>query len=289
MVLTYHRILPEPSFNPFRTIISVGTFENQLEKLTATYEVSGLGAAIESERHSKSIRVAITFDDGCEDNYQFALPILKKRGLSATFCVVTNFVEKQQPLWDWEIMCRLYHEPDIHVKIGSSELFRMSNESPSAFALRVIETLKQSLISDLEHAVASTATQSTNREVDKLLVAARSMSWDKVRILKENGMEIAAHSASHRSLARLPFAEGVMEIRQSKQQIENHLQEPCLHFAFPFGTVRDHTPELINTVKECGFRTCLLARHDLNVMSQDIFGLNRIDMYENTDLRYLLS
>jgi len=38
---------------------------------------------------------AITFDDGYEDNFQYALPILKKYNCSATFFICTGFVTKE--------------------------------------------------------------------------------------------------------------------------------------------------------------------------------------------------
>jgi peptidoglycan/xylan/chitin deacetylase (PgdA/CDA1 family) len=45
--------------------------------------------------------VVVTFDDGYLDNFEIALPILKKHGLSATFFVTTGFVGSQtRPSWD---------------------------------------------------------------------------------------------------------------------------------------------------------------------------------------------
>lgn len=45
--------------------------------------------------------LAITFDDGYRDNFQYAAPILKRRGLPATFFVVTGFIGSEfVPSWD---------------------------------------------------------------------------------------------------------------------------------------------------------------------------------------------
>jgi len=210
-------------------------------------------------------------------------------GLSATFCVVTDFVDTQRPLWDWEIMCRICYGPnDVQLAIGSSELRRLPNESRSTFAIRVIESLKQCSLSELQRALEITRAQSATREIDELMIEAEPMSWEQLGILKENKMEIGSHSGSHRSLARIPLTEAITEISRSKKQIENHLQSPCVHFAFPFGTVRDHNPTLISAVKDSGFRTCLLARHGVNVLSPKVFCMNRIDMYEDTDAKHLL-
>jgi peptidoglycan/xylan/chitin deacetylase (PgdA/CDA1 family) len=45
--------------------------------------------------------LAITFDDGYLDNYQYAAPILEELGLPATFFVVSRFIETEHLAW-WD-------------------------------------------------------------------------------------------------------------------------------------------------------------------------------------------
>jgi peptidoglycan/xylan/chitin deacetylase (PgdA/CDA1 family) len=45
--------------------------------------------------------LAITFDDGYEDNYLIAAPILKSMGLPATFFIATSFVGTESVAW-WD-------------------------------------------------------------------------------------------------------------------------------------------------------------------------------------------
>ena len=42
---------------------------------------------------------SITFDDGFYNNFKFAIPILKKKKLSATFYITTNFIDKNTMSW----------------------------------------------------------------------------------------------------------------------------------------------------------------------------------------------
>ncbi|NJN82282.1 MAG: polysaccharide deacetylase family protein [Caldilineaceae bacterium] len=47
--------------------------------------------------------VVLTFDDGYRDNYENAFPLLVERGMTATFFVVTDFIDTQRPeylTWD---------------------------------------------------------------------------------------------------------------------------------------------------------------------------------------------
>jgi peptidoglycan/xylan/chitin deacetylase (PgdA/CDA1 family) len=47
--------------------------------------------------------VIITFDDGYRDNFTSAFPLFQERGMTATFFVVTDFIDEQRPeylTWD---------------------------------------------------------------------------------------------------------------------------------------------------------------------------------------------
>ena len=285
LIFMYHRVSPDRSFDPFRTIVSPHTFEHQLELLKQEYTVCSLRDGVEGNADDDMV-AALTFDDGYEDNYVFAYPILKKNGMSATFLVVTQSTTDQRPVWDWEVTCRicLANSEIQEIKIGSLAVRRDTGESRRSFALRLIEHLKKCSLPELEAALSQLKLQTRDQSVSD----SKTMSWEQVKALNDNGMEIGSHSVSHRSLARIPFSEAVAEITRSKQEIEYHTQTPCLHFAFPFGTVRDHTPALIDAVKASGYQTCMLARPDLNIRSQNLFCLNRISVDESTDARYAL-
>ena len=43
--------------------------------------------------------MAITFDDGYQDNYENAFPILERYGLPATIFLTTGSMDSGEPLW----------------------------------------------------------------------------------------------------------------------------------------------------------------------------------------------
>lgn len=74
-------------FANYFDVISLGSLVERLE----------IGAPLDRE-------LAITFDDGYQDNYQYAAPLLKALGLPATFFVVTQFVGTEVvPWWDRDL------------------------------------------------------------------------------------------------------------------------------------------------------------------------------------------
>jgi peptidoglycan/xylan/chitin deacetylase (PgdA/CDA1 family) len=88
--LCYHSVHPKLSFSTTPKM-----FERHLEWLGETCEVipfrEMLDAAIDSIRERPA--VAITFDDGYADNYEFAFPLLRKYRMPATFFVTAGLID----------------------------------------------------------------------------------------------------------------------------------------------------------------------------------------------------
>lgn len=53
--------------------------------------------------------VVLTFDDGYRDAYENAFPLLRSRGMTATFFVVTDFIDEQRPEYlTWDMVREMY-------------------------------------------------------------------------------------------------------------------------------------------------------------------------------------
>jgi len=97
-ILTYHCIngaCPDGS----RLCVNTQDFQKQMDFISRyRYRVIPLKDLIEALAKNKALSrntVVITSDDGYEDNYQNAFPILKKYGFSATLFVITDQIGKQ--------------------------------------------------------------------------------------------------------------------------------------------------------------------------------------------------
>jgi peptidoglycan/xylan/chitin deacetylase (PgdA/CDA1 family) len=61
------------------------------------------------------------------------------------------------------------------------------------------------------------------------------MTWAELRDAVAAGFAVGSHSTSHRSLRRLNEADWELELVESRGRLEDALQEPVSHFAYPYG------------------------------------------------------
>ncbi len=102
-ILMYHSIGTEQgdslSVNP-------SNFERQMDFIKKSgYKVITLDQLVESINAGRTYlpkTVVITFDDGFEDNYISAFPILSKYGMPATMFLVTGYIGREKGYLTWD-------------------------------------------------------------------------------------------------------------------------------------------------------------------------------------------
>lgn len=101
----------------------------------------------------------------------------------------------------------------------------------------------------------------------------KMLSWDELRTLSCEGIEIGAHTVSHPQLDILPADRAAREIHGSKVTLEHGLKRPVQSFAYPHGYSSRTTRAL---VRGAGFRSACRVRHALTTTTEDPFTLSRI-------------
>ena len=68
----------------------------------------------------------------------------------------------------------------------------------------------------------------------------RMLSWAQLREIAAAGVEIGAHSHTHRELDTLPRAEAAWEVAHSRARLQDELGRPVATFAYPYGYSTAH-------------------------------------------------
>jgi len=174
---------------------------------------------------AKGINVFITFDDGYKDNYDIALPILKKYKAAVVFFITTNFIGSNNWLWHDQVRY-LVAIGKINVDEAEYQLKRMNQDFPVDGAFKnKVETLFQ--------------------KAPRRLM----MNWGEVKQLASNGFLIGAHTANHKVLSSLDKNEQQDEIERSLNAINQNLSIQSVHFAFPNGLYNQSTLDTLSSNK----------------------------------------
>ncbi len=115
-ILMYHYLgTPPPRADIYRRDLTVAPdlFAAQLDRMQADgytiISLYDLTAHLLEGAPLPEKPVVLTFDDGYRDNYENAFPILRERQLTATFFIVTDFIDRERPEYlTWDMVREMY-------------------------------------------------------------------------------------------------------------------------------------------------------------------------------------
>jgi peptidoglycan/xylan/chitin deacetylase (PgdA/CDA1 family) len=239
LCLNYHRVGNDAG-SPFdRGLWSADekSFDAQVRFLVSNFDVVSPPdlPGLLARRRGRS--VMITFDDGYRDNYDAALPILRRHGAKATFFVATGFIDRPSlPWWD-EIAWMVRSSPLAGLPVSKWLAGPVMFDEPDReMAVRAcLKAYKRMAAGEHEAYLAflGRATASGRHEAkgsDGLW-----MTWDMLREMRDAGMTIAGHTVTHPVLARLPVEQQRHEIVECGRRLADELGEPMRYFSYPVG------------------------------------------------------
>lgn len=112
-----HRVVKNRSEKPEQRELEVTP--EWLEEHIVSRQEEGYEFVSLDEIYNKKHWICITFDDGYQDNYTLAYPILKRMGIPFTVYVTTGFIDNRIPMW-WY--------PGEQLGISSANLIEMDRD-----------------------------------------------------------------------------------------------------------------------------------------------------------------
>jgi peptidoglycan/xylan/chitin deacetylase (PgdA/CDA1 family) len=287
IVLRYHSVADERSgrldyIDPGLAVSPDG-FDRQMRFLRQHYQPISIGDVAEAVAQRvplPPLAVAVTFDDGYRDNYDHAFPIAKAHGIPVAFYITAGCVETREPLWTSRLRYYFMATSARYLEVGAPAP-RMSLESPAqrgaAFAATIARIKSAgkagglALFRDVEARLGVTDVRPLS---DSL------MTWEQIAEMGRAGMTIGAHTLTHPNLPGLPAAEAEAEIGGSRSLIEERIQSPVLHFAYPNGRGVSHFNDTVRElVVKSGFLSSVTSIDGPVWTGDDVFALRRLGIY----------
>ena len=107
------------------------------------------------------------------------------------------------------------------------------------------------------------------------------MTKEQLRELAESGMEIGSHTRTHPDLTTLSESELEKEISGSRKELEDHLGQEVLSFAYPYGRI---STEAVNAVRQAGYFFACSARPGWYGSEKDPLRLRRVTIFSHDSL-----
>jgi len=202
-----------------------------------------------------------TFDDGYRDNHNHALPVMREFAAPFTVYVTSDFAEGAGLLWWIAVEMVISRASSVDVEIGGAPL-RLDTTTAAAKQAafdRLHDWLRGLPDHDAQRAVA---TLCARHGVDQAAICRDlCMSWDELRGFAQDPLvSIGGHSITHCNLAHQSEAVAREEMAASRARIEQQLQRPVVHLAYPYGDRIAAGPREFALAAACGYNTAVTTR-----------------------------
>jgi len=248
LILMYHRILPEAEAARSHTspyiITHEQTFALQMRYLAdhcLPVPLSDLVSALAQNKRLAPLTVAVTFDDGWEDNSTVALPILKRYSIPATVFLTTSFIGSTRVFWQERLRFLLMQLAANESRLAPALPGFLSGQPDAVKALplaqqqdaRVVAGIEE-LPVDVRESFLDTLQSFLGRPAfDQARHA--FLSWEQAAEMHCAGVELGSHTVSHHNLTRLSDQELANELTESKALLREKLNIDATALAYPTG------------------------------------------------------
>jgi len=281
----YHRIgdKDKTQFDPNVFSCTEELFEKQIQFFQLNFDVvtvNELKLLLSKDKCDTGRYALLTFDDGYIDNYTIAYPLLKSAKCPATMFIATDFINK--PLLPW------WDEAAWLIKNNDEELFQgLQWDLPDNIAL--LST--QNKVKQLLRSIKDNKTLSLEEKFNLLRAKAKNtykhnnnqeklfMTWDMLREVSSNNIDIGSQTCSHQILSHLSEDAQNYEISKSKAILEQEIGKTIEAFAYPVGGSEAFTKVTQKIVKESGYAFALSFIPNINTRPlHNQFSLNRFSI-----------
>jgi peptidoglycan/xylan/chitin deacetylase (PgdA/CDA1 family) len=271
LVLGYHRVVEDfaaASRTDMRSmLISAAMFERHLDLIGRHFRFVGLDEIGEAARAGLPFEepvAAVTFDDGYQDVFDHALPILKRKGIPAAAFVVTDLVGRTA----WQTHDKLYHLVDKAFSCWIDPRTRLEGvlkdlDLPASTILQDVNATRtpmQAVSALLPNLSRINALRVMNRLEcivgNGFVGIPHTMSWPELSRMHSDGFIVGSHTRTHVSLPMESSGSMVDELAGSKRILEEHLGTTIEHFAYPGG---QFTPDVVDAIERTGYRCAYTA------------------------------
>ena len=221
----------------------------------------------------------ITFDDGYEDNYTYAYPILKELGIPFTIYVSVDLVNDHAPIWNYLLLIEKIVRKNNMLKLGNGRSLSCSNfdEKNAAFL-----QLKSWLFSLPYSSLHNEFVGAFKNYLADDIFEANTLTWEQILEMANDPLcTIGSHTMSHCRLAMKDADVLLYELKNSKDILFEKIGKTVEHLSYPYGWITDVSNEAAEMAKRVGYKTAFHSfGGPIREKDKDLYHLKRIMVNE---------
>jgi peptidoglycan/xylan/chitin deacetylase (PgdA/CDA1 family) len=285
IILTYHGVCEE-NFNLLKDYderhIPKSVFRKQLKYLKQKkYLFVTMSELVKRLKNKKSLKklVVLTFDDGFRNIVENAYPIMLETGAKGCFYLVSDLIDKNELLWSdqVELVIRNWKEKKYKFEFKGEEIkYELSTKK---MIERTMQDVKKRLRSISNKERIEHMKQFDDSKINQKIEEFSFASWDQIKNLDKNILEIGAHTVTHPNCTKLNSEEEFYnELYKSKRDLQKELGYEIKHFNYPAGSFDSGVMEY---VKKYGYLSAVSTIRGFNKKNVDLYKLKRIGVKED--------
>jgi peptidoglycan/xylan/chitin deacetylase (PgdA/CDA1 family) len=235
----YHTISDNyvPHIHHLYKVRNTRLFRQDLEFFLKHYKAVSLEALnknIKSGKEIKSNAFFLSFDDGLREVYDVIAPILKEKGISATFFVNPGFIDNKDLFFRYKASLLIDHlQKTKNVKL--EVINKLSEIWPG---MDVSQNKLQKIILNVDYANKETlniAAEILGVDFNEYLQKQRPyLTTIQLKELQKDGFSIGAHSMDHPLYNSISLEEQLRQTKESIIFVKENYNPEISSFAFPF-------------------------------------------------------
>ncbi|TMI79592.1 MAG: polysaccharide deacetylase family protein [Bacteroidetes bacterium] len=194
--------------------------------------------------------VSITYDDGSMNQFRYALPVMERLKLPATFYVITGSItgSKYPGKFVGRPTQQIINE-SATVPTSTDNYFERASAAKylgyvganryydsSAGLYEDAKEKEAYVVMDSLYAKVRNGSLKKGKELSMEMSDEQGLSWDSIKVYASKGYEFASHTVTHAHVTVLDTTNIFYELEKSKQDIKDHLGEKyCFTAEIPFG------------------------------------------------------
>jgi len=212
---------------------------------------------------NRKLNFIVTFDDGFVNNYNLALPVLKKLHIPALFFISTKHIHSGDPFWfDW-ITTPIQRHSINRINLTSQGLktyfFSKNNEDRWTTIQELLVDIKK--IGNFDHSYVEPIINYFKQEFmdcqKEILEKFRPLNKSEIIDMKDSGLcFFGSHAHNHYILTHLDESSLINELNLSKKLLEQLLNEKVNSIAYPNG---NYSSTIIKECQNLGYKFGFLA------------------------------